>query len=177
MTAPSVSDRPVVLDRDAWISPCKQFRYTLTRRWGHSRAAGLTCWLLLNPSTADGKKDDQTVRRIVDFSHQWGYDALVVVNLFGLRATRPAALALAADPIGPDNDAALLDACLTADLVVAAWGAQPLAVNRSRDVLALLDQRSTSGRPFPMSCLGLTTSGQPRHPSRRSRSASLEVFR
>jgi hypothetical protein len=177
MTAPSTLVRPRILDRDARISPCERYRYTLTRRWGQSRAAGLTCWLLLNPSTADGEKDDQTVRRIVDFSHRWGHQALVVVNLFGLRATRPAALALAGDPIGPDNDAALLDACLTADLVVAAWGAQPLAVNRARDVLALLDQRSTTGRPFPMSCLGRTATGQPRHPSRRSRSASLEVFR
>jgi len=129
------------------------------------------------PSTADGKHDDQTVRRIVDFSHQWGHDSLVVVNLFGLRATQPAALALAEDPIGPDNDQALLDACLAADLVIAAWGCQPRALNRAREVLALLDKRSTTGRPFPMSCLGRTAKGKPRHPSRRSRSASLEVFR
>ena len=172
-TAPA---KPNIFDRDARISPCERYRYTLTRRWGHSSGPGVT-WLLLNPSTADGRHDDQTVRRIVDFSHQWGHDSLVVVNLFGLRATQPAALALAEDPIGPDNDQALLDACLAADLVIAAWGCQPRALNRAREVLALLDKRSTTGRPFPMSCLGRTAKGKPRHPSRRSRSASLEVFR
>jgi hypothetical protein len=172
MTATALA-KPNIFDRDARISPCERYRYTLTRRWGHRWPRRDVAAL---KSTADGRHDDQTVRRIVDFSHQWGR-LLVVVNLFGLRATQPAALALAEDPIGPDNDQALLDACLAADLVIAAWGCQPRALNRAREVLALLDKRSTTGRPFPMSCLGRTAKGKPRHPSRRSRSASLEVFR
>lgn len=168
--------RPVIIGRDARISPCERYRYSLTRRWGPTSGSAAT-WLLLNPSTADATVDDQSVRRMVDFSHQFGHDSLVVVNLFGLRATRPAALALAADPVGPDNDQALLDACLGADQVIAAWGSEPRAVNRARVVLALLDTHAATGRLFPMSCLGRTATGQPRHPSRLSRSTSLEVFR
>lgn len=78
------------------------YRYRLTREW--EAAASRICWLLLNPSTATARQDDSTVRRVVDFSRQWGFGSVVVVNLFALRTADPVRLRSHPDPVGPDND-------------------------------------------------------------------------
>lgn len=44
----------------AEFSPCRTWRYILRRRWGRGPAVG---FILLNPSTADEKQDDPTIRR------------------------------------------------------------------------------------------------------------------
>jgi hypothetical protein len=58
----------------------------------------------MNPSTADENKDDPTIRRCVQFASSWGCGGLCMANLFALRATKPAELFAARDPIGPGND-------------------------------------------------------------------------
>jgi hypothetical protein len=78
-----------------------------------------------------------------------------VVNLFALRATDPAELARADDPVGPDNDRIIRDAAAHAPLTVVAWGAHRMAVARGQRVADML--------PAPM-CLGTTKAGAPRHP-------------
>ena len=71
--------------RGAIISRDELYRYALTRRW---RPNGETIvWIMLNPSTADGNQDDNTIRRVTRFSQDWGYQALQVLNLFAYRAT------------------------------------------------------------------------------------------
>jgi hypothetical protein len=59
---------------------------------------------MLNPSTADGKEDDPTIRRCIGFAKSWGNGSLEVVNLFGFRATDPKELLEVKDPIGPENN-------------------------------------------------------------------------
>src|SRR5690348_7021805 len=89
----------------AEFSPCRTWRYVLRRRWGVGTPVG---FILLNPSTADERLDDPTIRRCIGFARSLGYPALVLGNLFALRSTDPRALRSAFDPIGPGNNEALL---------------------------------------------------------------------
>lgn len=101
------------MKRDAWISTCGRYRYTLWRIWDASRP-----FVCLNPSTADANKDDPTLRRVMAFAQAWGYGGVLMLNQYAYRATNPADMKRALDPIGEFND------LLTpqAGLVVAAWG-------------------------------------------------------
>jgi hypothetical protein len=108
------------ITREARISECGRYRYTLMRRWG-AKPGGLT-WIMLNPSTADAEQDDPTIRRCMTFTQKFGYDSMVVVNLFALRATDPRELLDAEDPLGPENGIWVRKACHQGALVVAAWG-------------------------------------------------------
>jgi hypothetical protein len=109
------------------LSPCGTYRYLLGRRIGGGDRVGL--WVMLNPSTADANEDDATIRRCIGFARREGCGLLEVVNLFAYRATDPAALRLADDPVGPANDHFISKAVERAALVVVAWGAlrRPLA--------------------------------------------------
>lgn len=131
------------------------YRYRLWRHW--RREAGAVLFVMLNPSTADAKSDDPTLRRCLAFSRRWGYGGVEVVNLFAWRATDPRALALAADPIGPHNDSVVAAAAAAAHAVVVAWGAGGKLDGRDRAVASLL-------RPYRPRCLGVTAAGAPRHP-------------
>lgn len=138
----------------AVISSDGAYRYELVRRWG--RGKSIVVFVMLNPSTADARRDDATIRRCIGFARDWGHDALVVVNLFAYRATDPADLAAALDPVGPENDGYIQRACRTASRIVCAWGAHPIVGVRQDAVLAMI--------PRHVECLGLTAAGRPRHP-------------
>jgi hypothetical protein len=125
---------------------------------------------MLNPSTATDATDDPTIRRCIRFSAAWGYGRLVVVNLFALRSTNPAELANHPDPVGDDNDQAILAAARQAGTVACAWGAHPSAPLRARTVVSLL-----SG--VGLHCLGTTRHGQPRHPLYVKGSTALASYR
>jgi hypothetical protein len=142
------------------------YRYLLRRWWGPGRAYLL--WILLNPSTADDRSDDATLRRCLAFSRREGYDRLIVANLFAYRSTKPESLKVAIDPVGPDNDFHLLQAMAGANQVVPGWGALGGLSGRDRAVLALLRQANR-----PTFCLGFTAQGVPRHPLYVSKDAPL----
>lgn len=129
------------------------YRYALARPLGDGATV---TFVMLNPSTADATTDDPTIRRCIRFATTWGFGRLEVVNLYALRATDPAELWCAADPVGPDNDTHLARAMATADLVVAAWGARRPPGHAERVDLVL-------GRAS-VHCLGRNRDGSPRHP-------------
>ena len=139
------------------------YRYRLSRTWDET--ATTVAWVMLNPSTATAIAEDNTIRRVVGFSREWGHGKADVVNLFAFRSPDPAALIRVHDPVGPDNDGAIVDVVSTADHVVLAWGnrgemANPLTgVARHREVTDLI-----GGLGRRVSCLGWTIGGQPRHP-------------
>jgi hypothetical protein len=143
------------LARSAEVSECGRYRYWLRRSWRHGGNGKVVCFLMLNPSTADALADDPTVRRCMAFCQAWGYSVLSVHNLFALRATDPAELLAAPDPVGPLGDAHVC-AAATADLLVCAWGAK-VPFGRDWRALELLAGRD-------LHCLGLTREGHPRHP-------------
>ena len=113
---------------------------------------------MLNPSTADANRDDPTIRRCIDFAQRWGYGGLLVGNLFAYRSTDPKGLLAADDPVGPENDRHLAHLAESCNIVVAAWGAvsRPDHLRRATEVREIVGHK--------LYCLGMTTSGQPRHP-------------
>ena len=137
----------------AILSDCGLYRYRLTRRW----ADGPTCgFIMLNPSTADASQDDPTIRRCIGFARRENCGALIVVNLFAYRATKPIALLDASDPVGPHADHHLLDAIAEVDgPLIAAWGSWNRGT-RAADVKAMIGRHCV--------CLGKTNDGHPRHP-------------
>lgn len=159
---------PAAMRRDATIDPSGRYRYVLRRHWGDpdnfpSLMSGrIACWIMLNPSTADGLEDDPTIRRCIRFSRDWGFAGLVVVNLFALRATNPAELWRypALESIGPDNDFAILEEARFAQVVIAAWGAHGSLFGRAKTVTEHLRAEVT----VELHHLGLTRAGQPKHP-------------
>jgi len=126
-------------------------------------------WIMLNPSTANAERDDPTIRRCIGFSRAWGFGAMHAVNLFALRATDPAELARAPDPVGPETDRQIVESTAGADTIIAAWGAHTLARARAVEVLPLL--------AGPLRCLGVTASGAPRHPLYPPASTRRRPFR
>ncbi len=126
---------PAEVQRFAVFSDDGLYRYRLDRSWG-SGPPMVMLWL--NPSTADAESDDPTVRRGMGFARAAGCGRLVVVNLFGWRATNPAELQRVADPVGPDNDAWIAGAVAEpAAVVVAGWGARadPVRVSTVLDLV------------------------------------------
>jgi len=137
----------------AVFSRCGRYRYVLRREWDSSRDAVL--FIGLNPSTADARRDDPTIRRCIGFARSWGYGAVIVANLFAFRATDPAKLKVAGDPVGPRNDRWLARLRGEAGMTVAAWGVHGKLRSRDEEFLA------EGGELY---CLGRTKGGCPRHP-------------
>jgi hypothetical protein len=135
----------------------RRYRYRLWRDWTASPRR--VTFIMLNPSTADERVLDPTVRRCIGFAKAWGFGGIDVVNLYAWRSTDPAALRRSADPVGAGNDAAIACALRQAALAVAAWGSHPLAGERATAIRALAARLR-----MPLYCLGTTTAGHPRHP-------------
>lgn len=105
----------------ACFSECGTYRYMLMRKWG-LLLKGLVNFVMLNPSTATEDEDDPTIRRCIGYAKQWGFDGIIITNIFALRSTMPNLLYGHEDPIGPDNDAHLAHWPTACKLVVCAWG-------------------------------------------------------
>ena len=123
---------------------------------------------MLNPSTADARCDDPTIRRCLGFARAWGFSVLEVRNLFAWRATDPRKLLMAPDPTGGRRGDRELLIAGGADLIVAAWGAW-VPFGRDQEALKMLG----GGR---LMCLGRTRNGQPRHPLYVRGDAELKLF-
>lgn len=145
------------IERDACISACGHYRWSLSREWDWQKP--WLGWIMLNPSTADASTDDPTIRRCMRFAIDWGYGGIAVRNLFAFRATDPDELLRAVNPVGDQNNAAILDLWDVCPKVVAAWGAFPQAAPRAAEVC-----RAIAGHGFQLHCLGVTKSGAPVHP-------------
>jgi len=115
--------------------------------------------VMLNPSTADAERDDPTIRRCIALAVREGFGGVEILNLFAFRATVPADLKAAADPVGPDNDRHLRDLFARHGTIVAAWGMHGMLRGRAEEIA-----RMAADRGVTLTCLGRTAQGQPRHP-------------
>lgn len=141
----------------ALYSDCERYRYLLTRTWDEGGRKAL--FIMLNPSTATEVQNDPTVERCERRARALGFGAFRVTNIFAYRATDPKVMRAQADPVGPENDAAILQSLPWADQIVCAWGSHGAHLARGDAVAALL--RATSK---PLWHLGLTQACAPKHP-------------
>jgi hypothetical protein len=141
----------------ATFSPCRTYRYTLSRVWNEQ--APVACWILLNPSTADARQLDPTLRRCVGFSRAWGFGAMTVLNIFAFRSPYPSHMYAASDPVGPKNDVYIRRMARKADKVIVGWGVHGKLQSRQDRVMDLLRQCGVQAW-----CLGTTKASHPKHP-------------
>ena len=140
----------------AEFSECRAYRYVLWRRWAWEGYANQVMFIGLNPSTADEREDDPTIRRCIGFARSWGYSGILMMNTYAFRATQPADMKAASDPIGPANDEAFGYRRSQVGLIVAAWGTH-CSQERAGQVHQALGFR-------PVMCLGTNKDGTPKHP-------------
>lgn len=157
---------------EAGFSTDKVYRYVLMRTKEDSlnlfetvedaEKQGKTInFLMLNPSTADDTKDDPTVAKCMKWAWNWGYDQLVVTNIFAFRATDPAELyQTPKNPIGDGNDYFLQIVAAQSKTVVCAWGTHGKYMDRGNYVL----EKVLKPLKIDLFFLGLTKDGQPKHP-------------
>lgn len=153
----------------AIISPCEKYRLSLRRTW--NRARPYCMFIGLNPSTATKYADDPTIRRCVTFARDWGYGGLYMANLFAYRATDPADMMKAADPVGvgPSNDEYLEMMAHGAGVIVCAWGTNGDHLGRANQVKNLLAGHN-------LFCLDKTKHGHPKHPLYIKANTQLKPF-
>ncbi|MEM9350478.1 MAG: DUF1643 domain-containing protein [Pseudomonadota bacterium] len=141
----------------AVYSDCERYRYMLTRVWEPGGRKAL--FIMLNPSTATEVQNDPTVERCERRARALGFGAFRVLNIFAWRDTDPKKMRAATDPVGPANDAAILESLAWADQIIAAWGTHGEHLERGSAVAEML---RASGRPIYH--LGLSKAGHPKHP-------------
>jgi len=164
-------------ERGARISDCGRFRTLLWRSRVLSIPGVLvpTCaFVMLNPSTADGLKDDPTIRKCMAYAERWGFARLEVVNLYSYRTSSPKVLVAAGYPVGPDNDLAIVDVARRAGRIVLAWG-NHAQEERAAEVKRLIANERRERTDPAIVALKWNQNGSPTHPSRQPLNATLLV--
>lgn len=182
-TAPTRPRRPIEpIVRSALVQDgC---RYWLKRSWG---AGPCILWAMCNPSDADGRRDDPTMWRVMEFSMRWGFGNCIVVNVVPRISSDPA-MALAwlrlkssADPEvnGCFRDQWIKNVYICSDMMnmaerhIAAWGnsiPHDAATEWLQDIAEVggdLCGGDDDMAPVNFLCLGKTASGAPKHPLAR----------
>lgn len=150
---------------DMSMSPAELWKQLTGRR---------VIFLMLNPSTADAFKLDQTVSKCMRFAQRWGAQIVEVVNLFAYRTSLPPEL-FRAHYEGKDigqcewNNAQIIEACTQPDIVkvIAAWGNHGAFRDRDQHVCKMLAEAGVQ-----LWSLGITQAssvGYPMHPLARGK--------
>lgn len=158
----------------ASFSACRRHRHWLERDWSRTDNAAYILWIGMNPSTAEENIDDRTIRKEQKFTRAWKRSRMIKCNVMDYRATHPDIL-LRADvmPCHVINLPTILHHANGSDIVVACWGALPDKLQPYADAVVSTLQAAD----IPMSCLGYTASGNPRHPLYVKDSAKLMPFK
>lgn len=147
----------LLCNTSATFSSCRLYRYDLRRRWDDGPTLH---FCMLNPSTADEVQNDPTVERCQRRAALLGFNSLIVTNIFAWRSTDPMALYDLADPIGPNNDTYITEACNSADMTICGWGGHGDLRGRGRHVELMLRRAAV-----PLHYLKLSKDGRnPYHP-------------
>lgn len=144
----------------ATFSDCEAYRYDLL--WAWSDEPPLTM-MALNPSTATHETLDNTIKGMIKRARVWRKGGFRMLNLFGLRATKPSDMKAHAEPIGPDNDAViegfLQDLATTENSLLCGWGGH--GKHRGRDAEIVAKARESG---VTLQCLRVISDGSPEHP-------------
>lgn len=153
----------------AIYSDCEHYRYSLTRIW--DATAPRVVFIMLNPSTATEIQNDPTVERCERRARTLGYGAFCVCNIFAYRATDPKVMRAQPDPVGAENDAAIKEAADWANDIICAWGTHGAHLNRGKAVEHIMRTQ-----PKPLTHLGLSIAGHPKHPLYIAYNKTLEIW-
>jgi hypothetical protein len=141
----------------AQFSACNRYRYELTETW--NEALPQVMFLMMNPSVAGIEHADPTLIKTGKLARAWGGGGQLVGNVHAYRVTDSKQLIQAQDPVGPDNDAALLRMARQSAFVVLAFGLPPKPLRpRATRVIDMLKGAA------PLKYLRLTQNGTPAHP-------------
>lgn len=163
-----------------FAGPNECYRLILTRKWVNLFSAGtrlpnnFVLWVCMNPSIADANVDDPTMNRVIDFSMEWGFDGLAMMNVCDFRATDPTdLLAPGIVPCSKSNMPLIRDTAKQAQKVVCAWG------NLHRDLVhyAVNVEFALRADGHTLWCLGLNKGGSPKHPVRLAGATPLIEFK
>ena len=141
----------------AHFSACGRYRYELTETW--NEALPRVMFLMMNPSVAGIEHADPTLVKTGKFARAWGCGGQIVGNVHAYRVTDSKLLTQTQDPVGTENDIALLRMARRAAFVVLAFGLPPTPLRpRATQVVDML--KGT----VPLKYLRLTQNGTPSHP-------------
>lgn len=142
--------------KNAKFSECGKYRFWLIRTWKPQEHDEHILMLIgLNPSTANAKSDDPTIRSIIRLAKENGYHGIVMTNLFPFITPYSRDLAMDIDPVHME----LNDRCLQANAahcdVCFCWGNFSRIEDRAKTIIAM----------FPEAlCFGKNKNGSPKHP-------------
>lgn len=138
-----------------------RYRYALWRFWNWRAArdgnARSVMFIMANPSTAGGQRDDPTIRKCAKYAQGWGYDGMYVGNLYARIATVYIKSEMTEKNLIGDKADVWLGIMRNSSVVcIAAWGFMG----------GYHPERATAVRAmFPeLHHLGLSKDGLPKHP-------------
>jgi hypothetical protein len=170
--------------REAIFSEDGLFRYTL---WRHLTPELLPFeappipdreyvqFIGLNPSTADNVKNDRTISKLMKLAGWWGYQWMLMTNLFAYRTKEPKEMKKhlgAKSPIGIDNFRHVVEKAKRAHMVVCCWGNDGAHLNQSGVMRAAL-----AAAKVDLKCFKITATGEPQHPLYLKNETALIPFR
>lgn len=141
----------------AIFSPDRKYRFALWRRWDFRLPMAM--FIGLNPSTANEKKTDPTITRLVGIpgkpglAPRNGFGGFYMMNLYPFVTPHPEELETSADKIF-ENDLHIYDANMHCDTVVFCWG-NFNTFGRDAEVMQMFRGAM---------CFGKNKSGSPKHP-------------
>jgi hypothetical protein len=117
---------------------------------------------MMNPSTADHKKNDPTILKVIRYSKRWGYGAVLVLNIYAFRSSKPENLPQELSAaVGKSNDwwikTMFRFAARKSIPVICAWGVKHK--ERGCQVRVLADEAG-----LRLMCLELALNAEPKHP-------------
>ena len=148
--------------RRAEFSIDKKERYSLKREWDKSKNKIL--YIMLNPSLADDKNDDPTIRRLISFTKKYNYGGFLVGNIFTTITPNPKEIDKSKG-ISVKNFEKLLKLINKVDQIVYAWG-------NTIEEPQLLKELVLSPK-----CFGKNFNGTPKHPLYLPKNSKLIAYR
>ena len=144
----------------AVFSSNREHRWHLWRRFEPGVPLNqMVAFIGLNPSTADEIKNDNTITRCIHYAERWGFGGLSMLNAFAFRATNPGVMKATANPIGEENDIAILTIAKQVGQVVCCWGNHAKFQDRGTQVEQLLRRAG-----LKLHVLKINKDGSPAHP-------------
>lgn len=133
-----------------------KWRYWLYRCWDPTKPVAI--WVMMNPSTADHRKNDATISKVIRYCKSWGYGGVLVLNIYAIRSRDQTKIN---GQVGPSNDwwlRTIFEFARRKDIkVICAWGVNQKS--RGDDV-----RRIASVARVKLWCVRASKNGEPCHP-------------